>query len=367
MLKKRRQDHVAILTIDRPERRNALGTALVAELGAELRRLDDDPDIGAIVLDAVPPGFCAGSDLKELGTMDIAAMRQHEAATAAMARSIGLLDTPVIVAVEGFALGGGFILAISGVWSMADFFGQYANAPEVYDVFFGPSMERARQIAAVAPDAASFMSPTLGAQSVIRFNNVQHEPAVFDSRSGLVLPLSGDAQYLFDPADAKDADAFGKRWPGMTRTEIVNSRGELSLIVYRLPADKRPAIATPSAADHPAFAENMRLINSEIAPASVAPGKTATVTLAWEARAPTETDLNLFVHVVDAAGRAGGMAVSGDCAHALDRNPGAPAGTGNAPCRAGHRLSPDRSARSLKATHGTLACRPVDDTKAPGR
>lgn len=114
MLKNRRQDHVAILTIDRPERRNALGTALVAELGAELRRLDDDPDIGAIVLDAVPPGFCAGSDLKELGTMDIAAMRQHEAATAAMARSIGLLDTPVIVAVEGFALGGGFILAISG-------------------------------------------------------------------------------------------------------------------------------------------------------------------------------------------------------------------------------------------------------------
>ncbi|MFN8482100.1 MAG: glycosyltransferase family 39 protein [Anaerolineae bacterium] len=199
------------------------------------------------------------------------------------------------------------LLAISGVWSMADFFGQYANAPEVYDVFFGPSMERARQIAAVAPNAATYMSPTLGNQSVIRFNNVQNEPDVFDARYGLVLPPSGDAQYLFDPADAKDADAFGKRWAGLARTELRNSRDELSLIVYHLPADRRPVIATPSAADHPTFADNMRLINSEIAPASVAPGKTATVTLAWEARAPTETDLNLFVHVVDAAGRTVGQ------------------------------------------------------------
>ncbi|MFN8471354.1 MAG: glycosyltransferase family 39 protein [Anaerolineae bacterium] len=194
------------------------------------------------------------------------------------------------------------LLAISGVWSIADFFGQYANAPEVYDVFFGPSMERARQIAAVAPGATNFMSPTLGNQSVIRFNNVQNEPDVFDSHYGLVLPPSGDAQYLFDPADAKEADAFGKRWPAMTRTDLNNSRGELSLIVYRLPQDQRPAIAAPSAASH-AFADNMRLTNSRLDPANVAPGKTATVTLVWEALAPTETDLNLFVHVIDGTGR----------------------------------------------------------------
>ncbi len=200
------------------------------------------------------------------------------------------------------------LLAISGVWSMVDFFGQYANAPEVYDVFFGPSMERARQIIAAAKDTPSYMSPTLGNQSVIVFNNVQNEPQVFDSRYGLVLPPSGDAQYLFDPADAKEADAFGKRWPQMTRTDFKNSRNELSLVVYRLPTDRRPPIASPGATAYPAFANNMRLVNSRNDTPTVAPGKTATITLVWNALAPTETDLNLFVHVVDGSGRTIGQA-----------------------------------------------------------
>ncbi len=200
------------------------------------------------------------------------------------------------------------LLAVSGVWSMADFFGQYANAPEVYDVYFGPSMERARQMAAAAKGAPSYMSPTIGNQSVIVFNNVQNEPRVFDSRSGLVLPPAGDAQYFFDPADAKEADAFAKRWPQMTRTELKNSRGELSLVIFRLPANERPAVAAPGDMAYPAFADNMRLTHSRVDTPTIARGKTATLTLVWEALAPTETDLNLFVHVLDGAGRTIGQA-----------------------------------------------------------
>ena len=67
----------------------------------------------AIVLTGSAPGFCAGSDLKELGTMDLGGMCHHEAVTATLARAIALLTKPVIAAVEGFALGGGFALATS--------------------------------------------------------------------------------------------------------------------------------------------------------------------------------------------------------------------------------------------------------------
>lgn len=102
-----------LITIDRPERRNALGAATMQQIGDALAEAQADPDIRAVVLTGTAPAFCAGSDLKELAGLSVAQMCEHEAATAAVARSIGKLDLPVIAAVEGYALGGGCILALS--------------------------------------------------------------------------------------------------------------------------------------------------------------------------------------------------------------------------------------------------------------
>jgi enoyl-CoA hydratase/carnithine racemase len=106
-------NEVTVLTIDRPSRRNAVGAQLVEQLSAALVRADQDPATRAIVLSGTAPGFCAGSDLKELAGTDLAGMSAHEARTAALARSIALMDKPVVAGVEGFALGGGFLLALS--------------------------------------------------------------------------------------------------------------------------------------------------------------------------------------------------------------------------------------------------------------
>jgi enoyl-CoA hydratase/carnithine racemase len=113
MLNIRQEGSVAVLTIDRPARRNSICVELVQTLRAAFRRCDGDPQVKAIVLTGVAPGFCAGSDLKELATLDLAGMSAHEGDTAAMAREIALLETPVVAAVDGFALGGGFVLAAS--------------------------------------------------------------------------------------------------------------------------------------------------------------------------------------------------------------------------------------------------------------
>lgn len=102
-----------LITINRPERRNALGTVTMQQIGAALAEAQASPDIRAVVLTGAAPAFCAGSDLKELAGLSVAQMCEHEAATAAVARSIGKLDLPVIAAVEGYALGGGCILALS--------------------------------------------------------------------------------------------------------------------------------------------------------------------------------------------------------------------------------------------------------------
>src|SRR5690242_14245221 len=79
---------VAIVTIDRPQRRNALAGELVAKLDVALRELDRNGDVRAIVLQGSPPGFCAGSDLRELAAMSLHEMCDHEADTARFARSI---------------------------------------------------------------------------------------------------------------------------------------------------------------------------------------------------------------------------------------------------------------------------------------
>lgn len=108
-----RSGEVSILRIERAHRRNALGDALVAELQRALHANDDDAAIGATVVTGAPPGFCAGSDLKELGTMSLPEMVEHEARTARFCRGIAMLRKPVLAAVEGFALGGGFVFAAS--------------------------------------------------------------------------------------------------------------------------------------------------------------------------------------------------------------------------------------------------------------
>ena len=113
MITSETMEAVTVITLARPERRNALGTESMSMLAEALSKADRDRDTGAILLAGAPPAFCAGSDLKELGGLSIPEMREHEAATAAVARGIAFLSKPVVAAVEGYALGGGFILAVS--------------------------------------------------------------------------------------------------------------------------------------------------------------------------------------------------------------------------------------------------------------
>jgi enoyl-CoA hydratase/carnithine racemase len=111
MLNSRRQGQVAILTIDRSYRRNALGSELMRALEMALLELEDDAGVAAVVISGTAPGFCAGSDLKELAAMTIPQMCRHEAETARIVRMIGFMAKPAVAAVSGFALGGGVGLA----------------------------------------------------------------------------------------------------------------------------------------------------------------------------------------------------------------------------------------------------------------
>ena len=64
-----RHDRVALLTLDEPERRNALTAPLVAEIVATMDELDADPGVGAVVVTGAPPAFCSGADVQALAAM----------------------------------------------------------------------------------------------------------------------------------------------------------------------------------------------------------------------------------------------------------------------------------------------------------
>jgi enoyl-CoA hydratase len=105
-------DGVALLTIDRPEARNALSFALLAELADELERLDRDGGTRvAILTGSGDRAFAAGADIVELADQTPDRLRA-EGHFGAWDR-IGAIGMPLIAAVRGFALGGGCELAMT--------------------------------------------------------------------------------------------------------------------------------------------------------------------------------------------------------------------------------------------------------------
>jgi enoyl-CoA hydratase len=104
-------DHVRVLTLHRPARRNALDLATIEALVARLRELDADEDVRAIVLTGSDPVFCAGLDLAEVGSgvIDLAAIGARGDDPWVVLQQ---LSTPTIAAVNGAAVTGGLELVL---------------------------------------------------------------------------------------------------------------------------------------------------------------------------------------------------------------------------------------------------------------
>ncbi|HEU4353125.1 MAG TPA: enoyl-CoA hydratase/isomerase family protein [Burkholderiales bacterium] len=105
---------VRILTMNRPEKRNALNQALTQGLLDALRAADADESVGAVVLTGAGPGFCAGADLgefKELGA-GLAAEDRAEL-TMQLHLTFTRISKPVVSGINGHAMGGGAGLALA--------------------------------------------------------------------------------------------------------------------------------------------------------------------------------------------------------------------------------------------------------------
>jgi enoyl-CoA hydratase/carnithine racemase len=107
---------VQTLTLNRPDKLNALNFALTQALVTALKSADADPEVRAIVITGAGRAFCAGADTREFSilTPDNQPLVEQRAALTTELQGLGKrLSKPLIAAVNGFAMGGGSGLALS--------------------------------------------------------------------------------------------------------------------------------------------------------------------------------------------------------------------------------------------------------------
>jgi 2-(1,2-epoxy-1,2-dihydrophenyl)acetyl-CoA isomerase len=136
------EDGVAVLTLSRPDRRNALSTEMLLALAATLATVEEDPGIGCVVLTGEGRAFCAGGDVKRFAAAGdqprpafeerLAAQRQSHRRTALR---LWTMAKPTVAMINGPAAGAGLSLALAcdfgGSWLLTQLVGT-AKARELY-------------------------------------------------------------------------------------------------------------------------------------------------------------------------------------------------------------------------------------------
>jgi len=150
---------VATVTLNRPEKRNALSALLVSALADHIAQLDADPGVRSIVLTGADPAFCAGFDLKNLGSELAETRAQRWEGETPRLGMMPLHSTPIIGAINGPAVTGGLELALGCDFLIASERARFADTHARVGVMPGGGMT-IRLPALIGVDRARRMSLT---------------------------------------------------------------------------------------------------------------------------------------------------------------------------------------------------------------
>lgn len=112
-VRQERTDGVVLLTLNRPEKRNALSGELIHELSQAFARLQNDDSLRVVILTGTGDAFCAGTDISELQNLTEAEAIQVSVRGQRLCDEIESFPAPVIAAVNGIAAGGGCELVLA--------------------------------------------------------------------------------------------------------------------------------------------------------------------------------------------------------------------------------------------------------------
>lgn len=140
-----RDGHVAVLTIDRPDKRNAMTVGMWAALPEVLAPLADDPGVRVLLVTGAGASFCAGADISDLlggedPTDPMADVRRHNLAAQAALRNF---PAPTVAVIRGHCIGGGVELATCCDLRFADPTAVFGITPAKVGIVYTPSSTKA--------------------------------------------------------------------------------------------------------------------------------------------------------------------------------------------------------------------------------
>jgi enoyl-CoA hydratase/carnithine racemase len=244
-----RDGAVAVLTIDRPAKRNAMTAGMWAALPELLADLADDPGIRVLVVTGAGPSFCAGADIADLlsgadaGDPMAEVRRDNLAAQAALRE----FPRPTVAMIRGHCIGGGVELAVACDLRLTDPTGLFGVPPAKVGIVYTPASTKAL-LDLVGPATTKYLlfsGELIGAAEALRCGLVDRVVAadaleaevrrladVLASRSA--LSQRATKEVLAALTGGRDGEAEAGRW---YRETI--ARGELAEGVAAF-ADRRP-------------------------------------------------------------------------------------------------------------------------------
>ena len=181
-----KQDHIGIITMNRPEALNALSKAVFADLSTALDEVERDDDIYVVVITGAGRAFIAGADIGEMATMNVEEGLNFSELGNNLLMRVDMFPKPTIAAVNGFALGGGCEIAMSCDIILAA----------------GPNAE--------GKGGAKFGQPEVGLGITPGFSGTQRLPRRIGTAKAKELIFSGK---VIDAAEAKAIGLVNEVYP----------------------------------------------------------------------------------------------------------------------------------------------------------
>jgi enoyl-CoA hydratase len=211
VLRTERRGDVALIVLDRPEARNAMNVALA---GATCTAIRDSQDAGAIVITGADPAFCAGLDLRSLGVDSLVDLPGFAAAVAAS-------TVPVIAAVNGPAVTGGFELALAADFIVASERATFADTHLRVGVYPGPVLvDLPRRVGSAWAREMSLTGNFVDASTALRIGIANHVVAHDD-----LIPFAVGLAAAIAEQDRTMVTTMRRDWDDSNGTTIAEARG----------------------------------------------------------------------------------------------------------------------------------------------
>jgi len=204
-----RDGDVAVIVLNRPEARNAMNAALAGET---VSAIENCQDAGAIIITGADPAFCAGLDLRQLGVEHLADLPPFNAAATAS-------SVPLVAAVNGAAVTGGFELALACDFIVASERARFADTHLRVGVYPGPVLvELPRRVGMAWAREMSLTGNFVDAELALRIGLVNHVVPHDE-----LLPVARTLAQAIAEQDRAMVQAMRRDWDATDRLPVAEA------------------------------------------------------------------------------------------------------------------------------------------------